>query len=196
MQVKVTKTFTLAQPLRQVWEFLSDPAKVAHCVPGVQITEVVDQNRYLGTLSVRVGPVQTSYNGELTVERLDRRNFEIRLAGKGQDVKGKGSASARMAAKLAVPPQGGTLVSGSSEVTITGLLAQFGSRMIEEVADQMFGQFKQSLQKHLEDAPVAARESNPGGPLRAVPLLLHGFLKIILHFLRRLLWWRNVSQTG
>ncbi|PYR92286.1 MAG: hypothetical protein DMG19_03140 [Acidobacteria bacterium] len=39
MQVKISKTFEVKQPVAQVWEFLSDPRKVATCIPGAQITE-------------------------------------------------------------------------------------------------------------------------------------------------------------
>jgi carbon monoxide dehydrogenase subunit G len=186
MQVKITKAFAVQAPVTHVWGFLSDPTKVAMCVPGARITEVVDQRRYRGTLSVQVGPVLTNYKGELTIERLDAQNFEIELVGKGQDVKGKGSASVKMVGKLCALPHGGTEVTGSSELTMTGLLVQFGSRMIEEVSGQIFGQFTQCLQQNLEGVAASDSEHEPTRPLKAIPLMLKAFGTAILRFFRRI----------
>jgi len=55
----------------------------------------------------------------------------------------------KMVGKLRSLPQGGTEVVGSSEITMTGLLAQFGSRVIEEISNQMFEQFTQGMQKNV-----------------------------------------------
>jgi len=187
MQVKITKAFSVQAPVTHVWDFLSDPTKVAMCVPGARITEVVvDQRRYRGTIRVQVGPVLTNYKGELTIERLDAQNLEIELVGKGQDVKGKGSASLKMVGTLRALPHGGTEVTGSSELTITGLLAQLGSRMVEEVSEQMFGQFTQSLQQNLESVKASGSEREPTQPLKAIPLLLKAFRTAILRFFRHL----------
>ncbi len=60
MQVKITKTLEVKEPVTRVWGFLSDPRKVATCVPGAQITEAVDERRYIGTINVKVGPVVTN----------------------------------------------------------------------------------------------------------------------------------------
>jgi carbon monoxide dehydrogenase subunit G len=184
MQVKISKTFQVKKPVAQVWEFLSDPRKVVTCIPGAQITETLDERRYLGTISAKVGPVLTDYKGELTVERLDAQNYEIGLLGKGTDVKGKGSASMKMTGKLRALPDRGTEVAGISEITITGLLAQFGSRVVEEVSNQMFEQFTTSLQHSLQAT------GNPGGvdektkPLRALPLVLAAIRNMIQKLLR------------
>ncbi len=43
----------------------------------------------------------------------------------------------KMTGKLRALPDGGTEVAGISEITITGLLAQFGSRVVEEVSNQI-----------------------------------------------------------
>ena len=172
MQVKISKTFEVKQPVAQVWEFLSDPRKVATCIPGAQITEALDERRYLGTVNAKVGPVLTDYKGELIVERLDAQNYEIGLLGKGIDVKGKGSASMKMTGKLRTLPDGGTEVAGISEITITGLLAQFGSRVVEEVSNQMFAQFTSSLQQSLQATGNPPSVDEKTKPLRALPLVL------------------------
>jgi carbon monoxide dehydrogenase subunit G len=185
MQVKITKTFQIQEPVARVWEFLKDPRKVAACVPGSQITEALDDRRYAGTITVKVGPVVSDYKGELSIERLDAPNYEIELLGKGRDVKGKGSASMRMVGKLRPLPDGGTEVTGTSEISIVGVLAQFGSRMVEEVSSQMFSEFTGALQKNLQTAGDPATAETPAPSLSILPLLATAIKRILQKFFRR-----------
>ena len=110
MAIRIEKTFQLQEPLESVWKFLSDPKKVANCVPGAQITEAVDDRTYKGVIKVQVGPSVTDYKGQVHIERLDEQNHEIEIVGKGQDVRGKGSASMKMTGKVRALPDGSTEV--------------------------------------------------------------------------------------
>ncbi len=110
MAIEITKNFQVKEPVEQVWKLLSDPRRVATCVPGAKITEQVDEKTYKGTISVRVGPSATDYKGELEIVRLDPESHEMEILGKGQDVKGRGSASMKMTSKLRSLEDGGTEV--------------------------------------------------------------------------------------
>ena len=186
MQVKIIKKFEVKEPVKLVWSFLSNPRRVVTCVPGAQITEALDERRYVGTVTVKVGPMISSYKGELVLEVLDNKNYVIELVGKGQDSKGKGSASMKMVARLRSLPLGGTEVIGSSELSITGFMAQFGSRVIEEVSNQMFAQFTQNIQKKLEGLEGSRSEESSLQPLKAVPLLITAIKSATLRFFRRI----------
>jgi uncharacterized protein len=160
--LRIEKTFQVKEPLDKVWSFLSDPRKVAVCVPGAQITEQVDEKTYKGAISVKVGPSVTDYKGEVTIVRLDPQNHEIEILGKGQDVRGRGSASMKMTGKLRALADGGTEVTSISELNVVGILAQMGSRVITEVSNIMFAEFTRNFQTHLEglaDASETAAEA-------------------------------------
>jgi uncharacterized protein len=165
MALKIEKTFEMQEPMGKVWAFLSDPRKVAACVPGAQITEQVDEKTYKGAIKVKVGPSVTDYMGEVQIVRLDTENHEIEILGKGQDVRGRGSASMKMTGKLRALPNGGTEVTSVSEINVVGILAQMGSRVITEVSNIMFGEFTRNFQARLQqpsDAPVeSAAEAKP-----------------------------------
>src|ERR1700740_469785 len=133
MALKIEKTFQVNEPVEKVWDFLSDPRKVATCVPGAQITEQVDEKTYKGAISVKVGPSVTDYKGEVQIVRLDPENHEIEILGKGQDVRGRGSASMKMTGKLRALADGGTEVTSISEIGGVGILGQMGSRGVPEV---------------------------------------------------------------
>lgn len=173
MALKVEKTFEVQEPVEKVWIFLSDPRKVATCVPGAQITEQVDEKTYKGAIKVKVGPSVTDYKGEVQIVRLDSQIYEIEILGKGQDVRGRGSASMRMTGKLRTLPSGSTEMTSVSEITVVGILAQMGSRVITEVSNIMFGEFTKNFQARLQEASDHPIEQAAGGevtPIKATTL--------------------------
>jgi uncharacterized protein len=162
MAIPIEKTFQVKEPVEQVWNLLSDPKRVATCVPGAKITEQVDENTYKGTISVKVGPSATDYKGELQIVRRDAETRELEMIGKGQDVKGRGSASMKMTSKARSLENGGTEVTSLAEINVVGILAQMGARMIHEVSNIMFAQFIKNFQAQLEHpADAASEEAKP-----------------------------------
>jgi hypothetical protein len=150
MGIKIEKTFQVKEPIEAVWAFLSDPAKVATCVPGAQITEKIDESHYKGSISMKVGPAVTDFKGQIEVLQLDPEAHVLEMVGKGQDVRGKGSASMKMTGSLRALPDGGTEVVSISEVNIVGILAQMGGRIVNEVSNIMFQKFAKNFQEKLE----------------------------------------------
>ena len=167
MGQKIEKTFPVNEPLDRVWDFLIDPRKVAACVPGAQITEQVDDKNYRGAISVKVGPSITNYKGEVQIVRLDAQNHEIEILGKGQDVRGRGSASMKMTGKLRARSEGGTEVISVSEINVVGILAQMGGRVIAEVSNIMFGEFTKNLQERLQHPSDATAQTEEARPIKA-----------------------------
>jgi len=173
MAVRIEKTFQIREPIDKVWRLLSDPRNVAGCVPGAQITEAVDDRTFRGSVSVKVGPSVTNYKGDVHFERLDAAAHEMELIGKGQDVKGRGSASMKMTGRLRSLPDGGTEVATVAEVNVIGILAQFGGRVINDVSELMFGEFtkrfEQQLHQAAEPAATPAAADAAGTPATTVP---------------------------
>ena len=197
MAIRIEKTFQVQEPLESVWKFLSDPKKVANCVPGAQITEAVDDRTYKGVIKVQVGPSVTDYKGQVHIERLDDENHEIEIVGKGQDVRGKGSASMKMNGKVRSLPDGSTEVASVSEVNVVGLLAQLGARMINEVSNKMFEEFTKNFKARLQQerprqsTPEMPPSTGSGAtdeprPIKALSLVLSVLWESIARFFRRI----------
>lgn len=187
MEVKISKSFQVRAPIDRVWEFLADPRKVAPCVPGAQITEAVDDRTYRGTISVKVGPVVTNYKGEVTLSRLDERDHAMELVGRGQDVGGKGSASMRMTGQLRALADGNTEVASQFQISVVGPLAQFGARLMQNIADQMFAQFTANLTRSLQalENPEAEAKAPQPQSIKAIPLVLTAIWQTAVGFFRR-----------
>lgn len=149
MQVSLNNSFSTDQPIDRVWAFLSDPYKVAPCLPGAEILEAVDDKTYRGAMKMKLGPFTSQFKGEVVIEHMDPAAYEIRMVGKGKDAKGTGSASMTITGRLKALPDGGTEMESTSDLVISGKIAQFGSRMIEDVSKSMFKKFTESFSARL-----------------------------------------------
>lgn len=152
MAEKIEQKFELDAPIDLVWLFVTDPQHIVACLPGAAITGKLDARTYAGTVSLKVGLVTAGYNGKAIFQRIDAAKHEVEIVGEGQDVKGKGSAEMRMICRLTAMGPGKTHVAVSSDVNITGLLAQMGRGMIQTVADQMLRQFNAQFGQKLQSA--------------------------------------------
>ena len=148
MEATITKNFVIEEPIEKVWAGLSNPVQISGCVPGAAITEQIDDNNYKGEVSLKFGPVKSKYDGQITIAEMDNDNHTMVLKGKGLDSKGKGSAEMTMngAAKAV---DSGTEVDFKMVVNIQGTLAQFGSRLINDVSDQLMKQFVDNFKSML-----------------------------------------------
>ena len=156
MGFEIVKTFVVRSPPDEVWRFLTDPEKVARCLPGAAITGKLDDKTWQGTMTVKVGPVSSSYKGKVTFEKLDAASRHAEIVAQGQDVRGRGGADLRLSSSLQQKSPGETEVTTTSQVNITGILAQMGRGMVQDVGDQMFQVFSQRLRAELETAPAPA----------------------------------------
>jgi len=159
MKVKMTKNFTIGAPIGDVWDFMTDIEKVSSCIPGAQYVEDLGDNCHAVMLTIKVGPIKSSYKSEVSISNLDVNNHTLEIEGKGTDVKGKGGATMEMVGSLTDSGDGITEINGDSTVTIQGMLAQFGSRMVEDVSNQLFLQFTKSLAAKLEGNGEQADET-------------------------------------
>ena len=150
MKVELSKTFSIRAPINDVWDFMTDIKKVSTCIPGAQYNESLGDNEHSVMLIVKVGPIKSSYRSKVAIKSLDESKYTMEIEGHGTDIKGKGGANMEMTGKLIDNGDGTTGVTGDSMVTIQGMLAQFGSRMIEDVSNQLFVQFTENLRTKLE----------------------------------------------
>ena len=164
MGMQIEKSFVIHAPLAAAWEFLTDPHRVVRCLPGAAITEQVDEHTWAGTITVKVGPVAASYKGKVRFERLEPATHTAEIVASGQDVRGKGGADMRMTSRLTERSPGETEVAATSQVNVTGILAQFGRGMIQDVSDQMFEKFTAAMRAELESAGGGSGVGADGTP--------------------------------
>ena len=150
MKVTLSKIFSIRAPISAVWDFMTNVEKVCTCIPGAQYEEKIGEDQHSVMLVVKVGPIKSSYRSTISIRSMDNENYTIEIEGQGTDTKGKGGATMELVGTLIESESGTTEIKGDSTVTIQGMLAQFGSRMVEDVSNQLFIQFTKSIAAKLE----------------------------------------------
>jgi carbon monoxide dehydrogenase subunit G len=153
MTTTITKSFHVDHPIDAVWNNLTNPTQVVTCVPGASLTEQIDNDNYKGEVELKFGPVKAKYDGLITFLERDAATRKMSLKGTGTDSKGKGGADMKMDGLLS-EKDGGTDVNVTMEVNVTGMMAQFGSRLINDVSNQVFDQFVNNFKKQLAGEQV------------------------------------------
>jgi carbon monoxide dehydrogenase subunit G len=161
MAVRFEHAFTVKAPADRVWAYLSDPYRVAPALPGAAITEKVDERTFKGTITVKVGPVSARYKGTAHFDSLDRAARTMEMRGSAQDVTGRGGAELKMSSRLVEKAAGETEITVVSETNVTGILAQFGRGMIQDVSNQMFQRFSEAVRAELEQPAVQPAATLP-----------------------------------
>jgi carbon monoxide dehydrogenase subunit G len=127
-----------------------DIPRIAPCMPGAELTGVLDKDTYNGKVSVRLGPVALTFAGQVKFTDIDEAGHKARVKAQGKDSKGRGGANANVDFRLEPSPLG-TRVLVKTDLTLSGAVAQYGraSGMIQDVAQQLIGQFADNLKAQL-----------------------------------------------
>jgi len=131
-------------------------------MPGAQLTGVTD-GVYSGKVKIKVGPVTAEYAGTAQFSVKEETAYRAVIDARGRDSRGNGNATAVISAQLE-PVDGttagaSTRVSVSTDLTIAGRIAQFGSGMIKEVSAKLLGQFVTCLEGKLSAGAVSGAAS-------------------------------------
>jgi carbon monoxide dehydrogenase subunit G len=168
----IKNSFEVPAPVDRAWKILLDIRRIAPCMPGAELLEVVDPKTYKGKVSVRLGPVALSFVGTARFEEIDEVAHRARVKGQGSDAKGRGGASGVVTFVLS-PIEGGTKVDVDTKLNLTGSVAQYGrgTGIIQDVATQIIGQFATELRAMVMNDKVAqAAITAPAGETDASAL--------------------------
>lgn len=159
--MKIEKTFALSAPQEQVWSFITDPQKVAQCIPGCEGAEEKERGKYAAAINVKVGPIRTTFH--LDIEQTEQRPPEFAsYLGKGEEGSRASRISSVSTLALKSLSVNSTEVTYTSDINITGRLGKFGGGMMQKIADGIGEEFVAALKGRLESPAVT--EAAPGVP--------------------------------
>lgn len=161
MAIELEKNFTVAAPVDKVWAFLLDPNNVVKCMPGAALTELIDDQKFEGSVKVKIGAITAKYAGTITYTEADEVAHQVVMLAQAKDKSG-GTVDGTITTRLEALGAGETAVHCTSAVDLTGRIVQVGRGMIDGVADQIIGKFVKNVKTLLEVvdvAPVVAGES-------------------------------------
>lgn len=159
--MELINTFEVSVPIDTAWKVLTDVERIAPCLPGAQLQEI-EGDEYRGIVKVKVGPIQAQYKGKAVFLERDDVNFKAVLDGSGRDTRGQGNASAIITAQLQ-PAGEGTQVTVTTDLTVTGKVAQFGRGVLADVSAKLLTQFVDNLEQTVlvDDAITAPAAEAP-----------------------------------
>lgn len=164
-------SFEVAAPVDETWTILTDIKRIAPCLPGAELTEVVDENTYKGKVSVRLGPVALTFAGQAVFVERDEVAHSARVKTQGSDSRGRGGANADVTFRLEPGDDGNTLVHIHTDLQLSGAVAQYGRGvgMITELSAHMIDQFAKNLHQEILAAGAPAGEGEQAAAPEAAP---------------------------
>ncbi|HEY0492993.1 MAG TPA: SRPBCC domain-containing protein [Candidatus Dormibacteraeota bacterium] len=147
-----TISFSVRAPLATTWRALLDIPEVVHCLPGVELTEVISERSYAGKADLHLGPLRVSYRGVLQIEEVEeQQSHTVRMRARSD--RGR-EASATVRARLIEAGEVTTVVM-NIEVKESRILTRFGPRsMIGMAAQRMSERFAACLERRLGAMPA------------------------------------------
>ncbi len=203
MAFKIEERFEVQAPVERVWQYLIDPKRVVHCLPGAELLEQHDDGSFVGAIKVKVGPLSMSYKGQGKFTEINEETHQVRMVGDAREVGGSGSTKVSMLSTVSPLANGASEILVNADIDLFGKIVQFGRGMIEEVSRQMFRQFSACVKKQLEvveEAPPAPEQATGSGTetaatavpeakaVAAAPLAFRALWAIIVRFFRGTRW--------
>ncbi len=165
--MELTNEFHVPIGIDRAWAVLTDLELIAPCMPGAALEEI-EGEEFRGGVKIKVGPITAQYKGKATFLERDVVNHKAVLRAEGRDTKGQGNANATITAHLKQSGTG-TDVTVTTDLTVTGRVAQFGRGVLADVSAKLLGQFVDCLEHKVLAKPetviaeVAAAGATDGG---------------------------------
>ncbi|MFP3914099.1 MAG: SRPBCC family protein [Actinomycetota bacterium] len=183
--MKIEHEFTVQRPMADVWEFFQDVPGVADCLPGAELREDKGDNTYAGAVSVKLGPMTATFEGEATITP-DPSAHSARIAGKGVDKRGGSRGQVDVQYSLAEANGTGTSVSIDADVTLSGPAAQFGrTGLVNEISKRLIGEFVECLEGKLSAPSTEAASAVRARQVNGVALFFSSLWSWIKRLFRR-----------
>ncbi|HEY5032161.1 MAG TPA: SRPBCC family protein [Actinomycetes bacterium] len=144
----IKSEFEVAQPIDKVWQFFDNIPQVAACLPGAELTDDLGDDKYLGKVAIRMGPVKMQFSGTAEIKERDDTAKRVVVDAAGAEEKGRGQAAMLVTARL-LSVGGGTKVEVVQDLQLSGAAAQYGRGMISDVTAVLMRDFATNMQTRI-----------------------------------------------
>jgi carbon monoxide dehydrogenase subunit G len=162
-------SFTVDAPLEETWNFLIDFERMSVCMPGVEDVAREDEDAYTGKVTVKVGPISTSFQGKV-IKTQEEAPHLLKAKLQGRDAKTASMVTGEFTSELSEPETGKTEVAYKFDIAIRGRLGQFGQAVILDTSKQLTDEFVACVRKRVEQPDAPAESAAPQANLFFVAL--------------------------
>ena len=158
MAEQLINEFTVNRPIDEAWLLITDLERIAPCLPGAELQEV-EGDIYRGVVKVKLGAISSQFKGEAHFVERDDENYRAKIKGAGRDTGGRGNASADITARAESLSPTSTRVAVTTELHITGKVAQFGRGIMGDVSSKLMAQFADNLNQMIDEQGVGVSDA-------------------------------------
>jgi carbon monoxide dehydrogenase subunit G len=158
--ISLREEVTLPSPPDAVWPLLCDPAIVASCIPGAELTKSGDDGKYQGTMRVKFGPTVATFRGEA---RLAYDHIARRCTIDGRGIDGRGASRANAQGIVVAEGDTTTVLKVEGNFTVTGPLETFANAGGVHLARAILAEFAENMGKLVAARPAQAGPLPAGG---------------------------------
>ncbi|MFM8268195.1 MAG: SRPBCC family protein [Ilumatobacteraceae bacterium] len=144
----ITNDFEVDQPVDDVWRFFGDIPAVAKCLPGAELTDQQGDDKFVGNVLIRLGPVKLEFTGTANIVERNESTKQIVVDAAGADKKGRGQAGLMLTAALLATPRG-TKVVVTQDLQLSGAAAQYGRGLVSDVTSVLMADFATNMQNRI-----------------------------------------------
>lgn len=167
MAEQLINEFTVNRPIEEAWPLITDLERIAPCLPGAELQEI-EGPTYRGVVKVKLGAISSQFKGEAHFVERDDDNYRAVIKGTGRDTGGRGNASAEITAQAESLSPTSTRVAVTTDLHITGKVAQFGRGIMGDVSSKLMAQFADNLNEMIDEQGVGtSADAEPPAPAPA-----------------------------
>jgi carbon monoxide dehydrogenase subunit G len=161
MAEQLVNEFTVNRPIEEAWAVITDVERIAPCLPGAQLEEI-EGDIYRGVVKVKLGSITPQFKGQATFVDRDDPGHRAVLKAEGRDTGGRGNAAAEITAQAESLSPTSTRCIVTTELHITGRVAQFGRGILGDVSKKLMAQFASNLNTMLDEQGTDSTPSSNG----------------------------------
>jgi carbon monoxide dehydrogenase subunit G len=143
--MKIQNEIEMSAPPDDLFDVLADVERVAPLLPGATLEGKEDEDTYVGTVKVKVGPISVSYRGTIYFQELDHDARRAVMRAAGREINGQGSTEATITATV-TGSDSKSVLTMDTDMEVRGRVAQFGRGAIGNVSQKILDQFARNLE--------------------------------------------------
>ncbi|MGA3404644.1 MAG: carbon monoxide dehydrogenase subunit G [Candidatus Bathyarchaeia archaeon] len=130
-----------------VWNLISNPEKIARCLPGLQQLEIKDSKTFVVTVKVGISFVRGNFKFTFTlIDQIPPSHSRFQANGRGAGV----SVNMNASMDLSEPQPGSTELSWKSDVELGGLLGELSPSLLQNSTSGFTQEFFNCIKAQLE----------------------------------------------
>jgi carbon monoxide dehydrogenase subunit G len=139
--MKLSGSYKIPSARGRVFAALTDPAVLQRSIDGCESLTLQEDGSYEARLRVGLGAIKSSYTGTARLSDVNApESYTLAVSGRGTPGFVNGTARMQLTSG-----ENGTTVSCDADVSVGGVIAAVGSRLIEVAAKRMIDRFFERL---------------------------------------------------